>query len=587
MKTAVALVVISAMVSAVSPKGVSHRPKTSTPQSLQKRSSGRRREQARVEKCKYLKPKGKGKGKTDRARRVRRREEFITQEVETVEYDQPILSRAAGNGKAGKGARPGFEWVYGEDDGSKADPNFDYVKCEAPSAQPSTSSSPSDNPSQGPSNSPSDSPSTFPSDKPSLSHQPSVSLQPSSSIMPSSRPSMSYSDFCPGGSDDPKNSDKIVKYAKDGTPTYTYEYQMVYLSNSDENELLNDVDEKLQEILSNALIWCGDSDNSNRRMSVLSRRALIAEADKVIDGISLNNLDAEVPNKQCSVPVDNGNECKVFQGDFTAYVRTGVNGQGIVTRENALAIILEEIKGAMDEDELVVITNAEKFVFGGGAESSSANSDFSLLGEQESNPKAKNNNITVLGGGIVGLTVCVILVFLFAATRKREHHNTKRVEQVIDDDESIFGKSVGRGTDVMSNGSSDWKYERGAHVFGEGDSVYSGHDGDDIVNDIKKAERRRLYGMGSRGTQLGPGEDNLGARGDSLDVHNCTSATCPICTGAKAPTFVNSDLLSPVEEVSPAREEASPESCPTPSYSNTVDVDFAERHYMSPDTVEM
>jgi len=588
----VVAVVLCALISAVSAKGVSNRPRTST---RYKRSSDRRRQAAALdEKCKYLLPKaGKGKGSSVRARAVRRGaavpQAFVQQEVETVYFDTPTVTTR--KGKSGKGAPKGFEWIYG-DDGKKPNPAYDYIECEAPSAQPSTSTSPSERPSNRPTTSPSDSPSSFPSITPSISHQPSVSQQPSLSVMPSSGPTIAGS---PGCAALEKNSLAVYKDAST-TVEFTYDddagyqFQMIYSTSESEDELLIDVNDLLQEFLSGALIFCPGSD-SRRQMSAFSSRALMADynPDVVIDGISMNGPDTEVTTKECDDETQrnmdsNTSICKVFYGDFTAYVRKDESSGDARTGEEVVRKhIISKIESAMTAGFADAVPGVVKTVYGGGLEKMS-NGEVSGLGRNAPDDSSGKEHISLTGGFIMGLGVMATLIFLFAATRKREHHKLQRVEELLDDDESIFGKSGGRGTDTMSNGSSNWKYERGAHVLGEDDSVYSGLDGDDIVNDIKNAERHRLYGMGSHRTHLGPQEDNLGARGESLDVHNCTSATCPICTRAESPRFVNSDLLSPVQEVSPKREVASPR---TPSYSNTVDVDMAERHYMSPDTVEM
>ena len=75
-------------------------------------------------------------------------------------------------------------------------------------------------------------------------------------------------------------------------------------------------------------------------------------------------------------------------------------------------------------------------------------------------------------------------------------------------------------TDLMSN-------EPNAHVLGDESSLTS-MDQHEFV----------LYGHG----QYKPGNNNLGMRGDSMNVHTCTSATCQICAskGLADPTFVKS-----------------------------------------------
>lgn len=617
-RTAALVVVLSSMASSVSASGIHYRPKTST---VKGRSSGRKLQQTppkptepaeKEERCKYLVPEpiggkagkgGKGGKGGDRTRARRRRaavpnETFVQQEVETVYFDQaiapPLPSPDAAPliGKKGK-APDGFDWFYedGDDGGEEPNPTYDYVECETPSSQPSSSSRPSTRPSKTPSvtptapptmkpsatpslsQKPSGSPSWNPSPFPTISHLPSVSLNPSLSSVPTQGPTMAYSPACDAltANETHAHTANTVEY-KPSDPDGYYEYQMIYEKNVTLGELMNGVEEVLQSMLSEALIWCG-----NRQMRALSSRALMLahNPEMVIDGIDLHGTKVN-DEKECDPTVTSkkGTDqiCKVFVGEFTTYLRKlDPNPTAPVVSTE----VLEKIEAAMLNNALAGnVENADTIVYGGGAKATGEGGDTVGISAGERADPSANASISSLGGTILGLGVFMTLVFLFAATRKREHHKLKVVEQVFEDDETIFG---------MSNGSGKWKNQRGAHVLGEDDSVYSDFDGHDILADMKMAEKRHLYGTGSRGIR-GPQEDNLGARGDALDVHNCTSATCQICTGRNRPIFVNSDMLSPIEEVSSSREEVSPI---TPSYANTIDMDRAERKYMSPDTVDM
>ena len=588
MRTAVLAAVLSTMVSSVSASGVHYRPKTST---VKGRSSSRRL-QAKEERCRYLVSKSKGgKGVTGSNRHRRAavpNETFVQQEVKTVYYDQktaPAPSPDVAPLIRMKGKAPaGSEWYYedGKHGGEDPNPTYDYVKCETPSAQPSLSTRPSLSPTKTPSLSPTALPSLNPSPSPTISQLPSISQNPTLSLVPTQGPTMDHSPAC----DELANNKAHVHtknttvYIPDDQNGY-YEYQMVFQEDIILGELVNDVEEVLQSILSDALIWCPTSGDV-RQMRALSSRVLMSEAnpEMVIDGIDLYGTE-ENKDKKCSVVVTNamvnGEKCMVFKGEFTTYLREQEDNP---TRQKVNAHVLSNIKNAMSNNKLADATEADKIVFEGAVETKDKNTDTVGLsaGERAKDPSA--NSISTLGGSIVGFSVLMTLIFLFAATRKREHHKLKVVEQVFEDDESIFGNT---NSDMMSNGSDYWKTPRGAHVVGEDDSVYSDFDGHDILADMKKAETRHLYGTGSRGIR-GPQEDNLGARGDSLDVHNCTSATCQICKGRNGPMFVNSDMLSPIVEVSPSRELVSPI---TPSYADTIDMDRAERKYMSADTVDM
>ena len=593
-RTAALVVVLASMASSISAGGVSHRSKTST---VKGRSSGRRLQgagpaEAKEERCKWLvkAPKGKGGKKAENTRARRRRaavpnETFVQQEVQTVSYDQGIMPPKPAPeppllAKGGKGAPPGFIWSYG-DGGEKPDPAYDYVECETPSSQPSSSSRPSTFPSRSPSVSPSDFPSLNPSPSPSISQLPSLSLNPSISSVPSQGPTMAYSPACEALKNDPTyvhDTEETVTYSPVDPRGY-YEYQVVFNNEVSRGELIEDVEEVLQSTLSESLIWCPTSDDK-RQMRALSSRALMSahNPDMVIDGIDLHGTKKN-GEKQCAktVTVGEGQTCEVLTGKFTTYVR---KMDQTPTQENVAQHVITKIEEAMKDNALArKVTSAITIVYEGAEKNGKGDETVNIAAGERGQDKKAENGITGVGGLMLALGACVTLLFLFAATRKREHHKLKVVEQVFEDDESIFGKST---TDIMSNGSGNWKTQRGAHVLGEDDSVSSEFDGHDILADMKMAEKRHLYGAGSRGIR-GPQEDNLGARGDALDVHNCTSATCQICTGRNRPIFVNSDLLSPIEEV-PSSREVSPI---TPSYANTIDMDIAERQYMSPDTVDM
>lgn len=518
------------------------------------------------------------------------------------------IYKAPGKGK-GKDPKPppGMKWYY-EPSGSK-DPNIEYIICESPSYSPSISTRPSPSPSNVPTHKPSLQPSPSPSFGPTISMNPSTSHQPSVSSMPTSSPSLHKSQWCDSDSNvEMDDGDALV----DGVEKYegSYEYQLITtegLPDNDMDEILQAIDASLLKALIGQLIWCGDDTGSNtdepNRERARGRRRFMMEAPEnndIIDAISLGSMDSMNTEKSCSTEFadsgGSGSSCDVYTGNFEIWARTSSNPSEDNTKAKVMKLIQSEMNGddrnlveAVDNNDLINVRY-------GGAESGGVKGIFNGVVEG-GDPTATNSGIKAVGALIIAGGAGILLLFLFAASRRKTHHKLTRVEEVIEDDESIFGKgSVGMGTDLMSNGSGTWRNHRGAHVLGEEDSVYSvDFDSDDIVADIKRAERSRLYGMGPR-TRLGPQEGNIGGRGDALNVHTCTSATCPICTGSKNPMFVNTKtgecILTPVTEVSltPREDESlgsrTPSRTRTPLYSETVDRNMDERNYMSPDTVE-
>lgn len=439
--------------------------------------------------------------------------------------------------------------------------------------------------------------------------------------MPSGMPTYPNSPGCDelhsgGVFDDTNDAREVPSFSgRTGNFEPDYYYELITMSDADMNIVGPDIDNVLRQALGERLIWCGVGKDDERRflkgMQKVSHGRMLNTTDDagfdenvdeiskpgdwLIDGISLNDWDVVQTDRKCSSKtlenVEQNQECKVYKGDFKVYA----NDRSTITDDQYIAHVLKaielEING--DPDTLPLKekiesenpdTDVVKVVYGTGEEvPDDDNSGPSGLNRGPENPA--ESGITYLGGAIISLASVAMLLFIFAASRKRQSHKVRVHEEFMEEDESIFGK--GAGTDLMSNGSDNqqWRTARGAHVLGEDDSVFSDEfDSEDIMADIRKAERSRLYGMGKRGLALGPQEGNLGASGEQVNVHSCTSATCPICAGggAKKPLFVDT-ALSDIDEEDDSRIA---EMC-TPSYDNTVDMDYAERKYMSPDTVEM
>ena len=380
------------------------------------------------------------------------------------------------------------------------------------------------------------------------------------------------------------DSNKTTKFEPDtATKLGMFEYQLVRAttaSEADMDEILSNIDKLLLEILTDKLIWCGASTSSTRRRQLM----VAADARTIIDGISMNEVDSLETNKECldtTVPPD-GFKCEVYVGTYTVWARASTEPTHDQLNNKISGIVMNEMKGIVLNNERQEHL-ADKLddplvhdiVYGGGKLKTETNNIFDSVVNAENSNNQVNSGVSAFGGIMIAGLAMVLVFFIFAAMKKREHTKLQRVEELVDDDQSLFGKSA-KGTDPD------------AHVLGEDDSIYSDFDSDDIVADMQRAERSKLYGMGTS-RQLGPQEGNLGGTGHALNVHTCTSATCPICQNQQSPTFVDTntgDTLSPIEEVSASREEETPKNVTTPTYSDTVDMDMAQRNYQSPDTVE-
>merc|ERR1712038_1614264 len=141
--------------------------------------------------------------------------------------------------------------------------------------------------------------------------------------------------------------------------------------------------------------------------------------------------------------------------------------------------------------------------------------------------------MTFLGWALVTVGSAITLLFVFAATRKKERHRTTRSMEVYEEEETLFGKGgigldeLENETDLMSTDSC--RRSRNVQILGDENSQCSD---DDL----------KLYGLGRyKPLPYGPNRNDLGQRGDAVDVHRCSSATCPICSPRLVdPTFVKS-----------------------------------------------
>lgn len=471
------------------------------------------------------------------------------------------------------------------------DPNEEYEICPEPSAMPSLSSVPSFHPTDRPS--PSPSLSTSPSLSPSVSSYPTTVLRAACNAI--------FEGSVYTGT---KDTHRMVKGK--------YYYEMVTDDGADVQSILASLDAILKERVSPIVVQCGDYlnvstdidgvDLSSNALAISpynARRMLESEKrfwgiedseerELQLDGVDLGKNDISVKNDcRPDALVGDGENCNTYEGTYVLYIReSGESMTDIHAISNVSGAISDQMSG-VDELSLVgLIDGLEALYFLGDALPSSTTTIGKLTDGRDANVKS---SLSATGISLVSVGSLVTLLFLYAATRRRESYKVQRIEEVYEDDESIFGKNGQMaGTDNTSNGSDAWRATRSAHVLGEEDSVFSCDlESDNIMHDLRVAEKRRLYGMGgkTRYSQVGPRENDLGGTGDALNVHNCTSATCQICknAGPNSPTFVPADLLSPISEVTCETEIVSPRY----SSPDTVDIDMAPRPYTSPDTIEM
>lgn len=376
------------------------------------------------------------------------------------------------------------------------------------SPQPSTSASPSSKPSQ--------TPSVQPSFAPSISHVPSVSNKPSVSTSPSFSPSKSFSSWCDAYSNG--NAVPTIGEAVNGT----YFYEMVYDSGENLETILQRLDEAILNLLFEKFVRCPKEirsrylqSNSKQKYSMIGAVMKTSEKSSLrsllIDSMDLKDQDSVVNDACSELTATAGSVCKTFEGEYTLYVRETMN------RADAQIRTLRFLRDNMDNGTIatqVEGVDAMRFLT-------------ELNGSEITNPEflgfAQPIAAAALSGaGIMLITTgaIVALLFVFAAARRREHYKVERMEEVFEEEESLFDKGIGldgledNETDLMSTNS--WKQNRNVRILGDEDS-------DD--------------GNGLRG------RNGLGRRGDdAINVHKCTSATCQLCSHERIvdPMFIKS-----------------------------------------------
>ncbi len=529
-----------------------------------------------------------------------------TEALNNMSVVKPILPKSPSKGTGSD--RVGSQGAHMPSKGAPSKgSNIIWIdECEYPSAAPSLSQmpsfqptsmpsapptkaptqSPTKAPTRAPTQSPTKAPTKSPTKAPTVSPQPTTSPQPTSTFSPSNNPTMTHSPGCQALQDG-------TVFAEGEEASQEYYYQLVTTDGADISTILTSLDSALRNAIGYELVYCGDklmrgyNSGNSRALSVEDKMNFngidfqtmaigtsVGNRSLRIDGLDMMGPDEEVGDAyQCNdlVDVNSGQVCNVYKGSFKVYYRDGT-----FTEHQAKEKVLKQIRDTMNNEEaktdmLSEVDDAWDISFGDGdrVNGRNQNADGAVLGGV--NDSSVNGGLSGIGIAMVASASVIGVLFLFAASRRREHSKLQVMEQVIEDDESIFDKSVGfamstDGTEVFAGS------DKMAHVLGDDDSVFSGLDDDRYMS------QKRLYGMGSRSNPIGPRENNLGLRGNALNVHTCTSATCEICgrnADMNSPTFVPTDFGPDERDV-----------C-TPIYSDTVDIDMAERPYASPDTVDM
>ena len=174
---------------------------------------------------------------------------------------------------------------------------------------------------------------------------------------------------------------------------------------------------------------------------------------------------------------------------------------------------------------------------------------------------------TVMALGLVALVTLALLFMIVAKRRRSESYN----EFDDDDEQDLHDKRT--DVDAASLASSPNATKR-AYVVGDEGSIYTSatHDTRYLHNSYES------------------GNDNDNHL--QVNVHHCTSALCPICTG-QGPTFVNAmdseSTTGGVGRVLEPRQDRSfeyeiGEKVSTPSFRNPA-AEMLERPYIVDDTV--
>jgi len=511
------------------------------------------------------KSKGKGKGKSDKSKHCKfkqyeksqrkLRDVYRPQETTIVAANSKSIAANSEKMRAIENEQYNIQetkikhTIYWNYNGIVIDSNkrpadygiceYDFKECEAPSAYPSISPSVTLSPSTAPSVSqppsisqtPSRSPTLFPTLYPSVS--PSESFKPTiSPSSPSSQPS-----FLPTSqlTIQPTRSCKGSQYLTDRSVKGEFDFELE--TNEEITLILSNVKANLMDELETTLLGCG-----SRRL------AITADTIGVIRGtfdqsrllkIASVKIGDESSEKFADSCLNSSPDC--YTTSFILYLDDSIDS---LTDNEAAIKALKAIKKAIEKMNNDNIEGIDRILFKGGRLQDTSGYLYSGDASRSFAQVQANKGLSSAGVAWICVVGVMTILFVFAVVRKKNYYEIKTNEGILDND-STFGKTYSKEslktpmvlsdteTDLISIASSNWK-QRAANVVGEDDSVFS---------DNSIEQQRRLYGLGrSRRPIVQNDGDKI------MNVHKCTSATCPICSNKKGPMFVCSDATEFIEE---------------------------------------
>jgi len=414
---------------------------------------------------------------------------------------------------------------------------------------------------------------------------------------------MPFSPIC----DDPFNEE-----SNSTAPGYTtntmvegeFSFEMVYTMGADLDEIEEAVDRALLTDLISEHVWCGKNYELDdaRRLDSYSSMAITHPGEVLGFGIQTKSRSHDIDNvsnrrrqllidnvnmdggnnivsndcQELSPSADDGTDCKIFNTQYTIYIRDDSDMEKEDAEEQVQDTIRDGMNPTMEDNIASQVDNVDEMYFHGSEYKARDNT----IGKGEGVDGVKAG---ISGAGIAFISIgsMLTIVAVYAATRQKERHRYKRSVEFVEDDESLFAK--GRGIPLYDDDDNNTDLmSRDAHVLGESDSQYS--------------VDSQLYPF-ERDPGLGPDEDALGRTGSKLNVHHCTSATCQICSSKSrnGPTFVSSSfpLSMPEDEDADDYEKGDYVITDTVdldqvTYSDTLDMSYARpRSYHAPNTIEM
>lgn len=341
---------------------------------------------------------------------------------------------------------------------------------------------------------------------------------------------------------------KVVETANAAQIRYTYEAavkEQVLIQS-----VLDLIEKHVALFVGRELMNCDDDGRRLEGEDPEQRRRLSGFG---VVGIDPERSKDEVQAEECRYFANGnaieGTSCYVVAGSMTLYLSEEDSSEPWRrnTRELALADNIETssesalvlIKEAMNKDEPPFLeqtggqysvtglmgvrfingaTNGGEDIEGGDGIDYDDTEEKSVAGVKSSSENQSNSNLTAVGGALLAVGIAAILLMALVVVRKRRSRADQYNE--FEDDEGDFDDK-GTDMDTASMSSSPPPNRKRAYVIGEGDaSVATG------------ATHNTTFLHTSY--ESGNGNDD----GNQVDVHHCTSAVCPICTG-KQTVFVN------------------------------------------------